>query len=340
MATLPIPQGAQIQDEPIPQGAQVQEEPQGVPIPQGAQVSMGEDSLGPIPDNLLTRIGARIKGNLNIPQQIRNVSQGVSEGIQNIKEGGPHRLPEVWEALKQYGKPENVIGDLISAYIMGGADAEPSTEVPSTSHAMSKLSELVGNSKSSIMGHASQIMGKVAKYLEANPEANVHEGEIGPEREVPKAPRGQKERMENMSIKEMMQYDLDKSERAAAAERYEANTPSLPKGELVRRFTDGPKYVYRARSIGEEGIPKTTGSASATNSKAEATTYLAGREAFEGKPQELVRIDLNKLDSQDYTSRPHPNGSQWYIFHKDIPEDAVEILQSKSKQATASSSDK
>jgi KTSC domain-containing protein len=85
----------------------------------------GYDALGPIPDNLSTRIGRRIKGNLDVPAQLQGAASAVSAGLKNIKEGGPSQLPAFLDAFKQYKKPENVIGDAVSAYVAGGASDVP-----------------------------------------------------------------------------------------------------------------------------------------------------------------------------------------------------------------------
>ncbi|HUD64663.1 MAG TPA: hypothetical protein VMQ17_08800 [Candidatus Sulfotelmatobacter sp.] len=93
--------------------------------------SLGSDMFGSIPDNLYTRIGARIKENLDIPKQIAGASDAISAGIQRIKDGGwedafnfiskkDSQLPAFRQALRdEFSKPENVIGDALSAYILG-----------------------------------------------------------------------------------------------------------------------------------------------------------------------------------------------------------------------------
>jgi hypothetical protein len=89
-----------------------------------APAGIGYDRLGPIPDTLVTRIGRRIEQNFN-PKQIPAAADAITAGLKNIKEGGPSQLPAFLEALKQYKKPENVIGDAASAYLASGAPELP-----------------------------------------------------------------------------------------------------------------------------------------------------------------------------------------------------------------------
>jgi hypothetical protein len=83
--------------------------------------SLGRDALGEIPNNFVTRIGHRIKENLDIPAQIGHAADAITEGIKNIKNGGPSKMPEFIAALKQYADPEKLAADLITGYITAGA---------------------------------------------------------------------------------------------------------------------------------------------------------------------------------------------------------------------------
>jgi hypothetical protein len=81
-----------------------------------------------------------------------------------------------------------------------------------------------------------------------------------------------------------------------------------------------PKYAYRLRNAGEQGIPVKNEHAQASISKDEILPYAAHRST---EPQELVRVDLNKLSPEDYEVKPGPNGHGWVRFKKEVPEDAV-----------------
>lgn len=99
--------------------------------------------------------------------------------------------------------------------------------------------------------------------------------------------------------------------------------PEPPRGTVEP--TETPRYVYRTRDVGEEGVP-TAGHAQATTSEEQARSYISGRESVQGKPQEVVRVDLNKLSPEDYETKPHPSGTDWIKFNKPLPESAVERM--------------
>src|SRR6266404_1541456 len=92
-----------------------------------------EDILGPIPDNLYTRTGTRIKQNLNVPAQIPAVADMVSGAI---KQGVGQ--PPTWQEFNQKvlqpfyqqykGKPENILGDVATAAITSGGEI-PNPEI-------------------------------------------------------------------------------------------------------------------------------------------------------------------------------------------------------------------
>ena len=80
--------------------------------------------------------------------------------------------------------------------------------------------------------------------------------------------------------------------------------------------------AYRARSVGEEGIPyRAESHAQATASQPQAESYLGPREEQTGEPQELIGIDLSQ--SPAFSAREGPGGANWYKFHGDVPESAV-----------------
>lgn len=83
-------------------------------------------------------------------------------------------------------------------------------------------------------------------------------------------------------------------------------------------------YAYRVRDVGEEGIPLRNSHAQATTSADEAGRYVESRGSVQGKPQELVRVNLDKLGKGDYELVKGPNGSKWVRFAKEVPESAIE----------------
>ena len=101
---------------------------------------------------------------------------------------------------------------------------------------------------------------------------------------------------------------------------------------LAVRVADGraelpaDRFVYRSRDLGETGVPAESHS-QATASLGEAQRYLQSRGKITGQPQELVRIDLNKLAPGDYQRLPGPNGNDWIKFTNPAPESAVEVAE-------------
>jgi hypothetical protein len=94
------------------------------------------------------------------------------------------------------------------------------------------------------------------------------------------------------------------------------NPSSLPADNFDR-------FAFRSRDVGEQGIP-TDSHSQATMSPDEAGKYLDSRGRITGKQQELVRVDLNKLQSGDYQRVAGPNGADWIRFSRPIPESAIE----------------
>jgi hypothetical protein len=77
-------------------------------------------------------------------------------------------------------------------------------------------------------------------------------------------------------------------------------------------------YVYHVRDADETGVSHTEAPA-ALPTLDEAQKALVARTAAQGKPQEIVRIDLDKLKPADYTETP-----EGIKFTHDIPEHVVE----------------
>lgn len=84
-----------------------------------------------------------------------------------------------------------------------------------------------------------------------------------------------------------------------------------------------PNYAYRVRDVGETGVPSQSHS-QATMSEGEARSYIDSRGTLTGKPQELVKIDLNKIPPDQYSKMSGPNGHDWIKFNSDVPESFVE----------------
>jgi hypothetical protein len=80
--------------------------------------------------SLYSRVGSRLREDLNIPKQAGGFAQGISEAIRDVKQrgirpAGVHRLPEVLQSLqKTYKDPANAIGDILTAVILGQGGGE------------------------------------------------------------------------------------------------------------------------------------------------------------------------------------------------------------------------
>ena len=86
---------------------------------------------------------------------------------------------------------------------------------------------------------------------------------------------------------------------------------------------DVPRFVYRARDVGEEGVPLQPGShGQATSSARDAIQYAEpGQRGLE--QGQVVRIDLSQLKPSDYVVKTHPNGQKWVRFTRPLAEDEV-----------------
>lgn len=80
--------------------------------------------------------------------------------------------------------------------------------------------------------------------------------------------------------------------------------------------------VYRARPVGQEGIPSES-HAQATASSSEAHQYAQNLEDMTGKPHEVVKVDLSKVPADKYSRLEGPHGNDWVKFHEPVSEKNV-----------------
>lgn len=88
-----------------------------------------------------------------------------------------------------------------------------------------------------------------------------------------------------------------------------------------------PHWAYRTRDVGETGVPDTDSHAHATSTLEDAKRLAPGKESVNGKPQEIVKFDLNKLKSHQYSTFSGPRGTPWIKVHGGLPEEAVEKVE-------------
>jgi hypothetical protein len=90
-----------------------------------------------------------------------------------------------------------------------------------------------------------------------------------------------------------------------------------------------PKFVYRARDVGESGVPVNNDLAQATSDPFQALKYAeAGQRG--AKAGEVVKIDLSKLKPSDYVVKTHPSGAKWIQFTRPLTEDEVSAFTGKA----------
>lgn len=93
---------------------------------------------------------------------------------------------------------------------------------------------------------------------------------------------------------------------------------------------ESPQFAYRTRDAGETGIMPLSGKAQASLDPATVQSYMEGRATAQNHPQELVRIDLSKLDPSEYSVEP--NG--YVKFKGAVPESFIEKMGSKAMSDT------
>lgn len=102
------------------------------------------------------------------------------------------------------------------------------------------------------------------------------------------------------------------------------------KQEFLKRYgavDDSGQYAYRSRDVGEQGVPSQSRSQAGLDPQ-QIKGYMPSRAQVTGKPQELVKVDLTKLNPSDYTLIKDPQGGpSWVKFNKDLPESAVDPTQ-------------
>jgi hypothetical protein len=82
-------------------------------------------------------------------------------------------------------------------------------------------------------------------------------------------------------------------------------------------------FAYRVRDVGEQGIPVYPDShAQATMDLNEPRAYGASRAGTLDRPQEIVRVDLDKAGIP-YEQTPGPNGAPWIRFKEPVPEERL-----------------
>jgi hypothetical protein len=94
---------------------------------------------------------------------------------------------------------------------------------------------------------------------------------------------------------------------------------------------EAPQFAYRTRDAGSTGIMPNSGkTAQASLDPAKVQSYQPGRAQAQNHPQELVRVDLSKLDPSEYEIKP--NG--YVNFKGPVPESFIERMGGKAAEDT------
>lgn len=97
----------------------------------------------------------------------------------------------------------------------------------------------------------------------------------------------------------------------------EGPVPPLP--GMTENVTT-PRYAYRARNVGEEGIPS-AGHAQASMSEADVRRMAPSRT---DAPQEVVKVNLDRMPPDDFTTYPRRGEPPWVKFNREMGEADVE----------------
>ena len=112
--------------------------------------------------------------------------------------------------------------------------------------------------------------------------------------------------------------------RARKAAQAAAKAPDGASGATITVPGQGevPRFVYRARTPGEVGVPDTDVPAHATSDLNQAMKYAEPGQRGEGWGQ-VVQIDLSKLKPEDFTVRKFSGDTHWVKFKRPLTEDEV-----------------
>jgi hypothetical protein len=97
----------------------------------------------------------------------------------------------------------------------------------------------------------------------------------------------------------------------------------------AHKASGAPRFVYRARDVGEAGVPLNNDAAQATSDPLQAMKYAeAGQRGAQAG--EVVKIDLSKLKPSDYVVKTHPGGAKWIQFTRPLTEDEISVFAGKT----------
>jgi hypothetical protein len=365
---VPIPQDATVgfdqpqQSQAAPTGSPTGgSASKGVPIPADATVGYGEpqqSQAAQAPPEGQTAVGSALETppikTSDIPLPSKDATGGYTD--QHIKS-----LPMDWSGLKGLG--QDLIGaakgavsgavDMVkppkdntekAIQVIGGPAALPIYHaLVAAGHTVKEATEIIGAVKD--INNSDDPLGAYAKVAQktssqGGAQAILALATEGALKAAPKVGEAAGAAYKNVSGKinpSYIQEPLQKGVRDIIADS--------AKGNPVEAAPE-PKYIYRARDVGEVGVPKPHSSShgqamtDADVAKQDAepgqrgSTGTGGNAPAEDRPQEVVRVDLNKLKPEDYrlnTARAPvvegatpARGGDKYDFPNGLPEESLE----------------
>ena len=90
--------------------------------------------------------------------------------------------------------------------------------------------------------------------------------------------------------------------------------------------SETPRYAYLVHDADAKGVPGTDAQGTTSLQEIHDQNLLQSRASSRGKTQEIIRIDLNQLSPDRYTTTKGANGKPQLTFTNPLPEDIVERL--------------
>ncbi len=292
--------------------------------------------------SFMERVCDRLHQNFDLPAQIHGVNDLVSRGVDALSHPNPDQsisgiLGRAWDNTKDaahqmydtYKDPANLAADAGTAWLthsMGEPGAPKPTAAPATETAVPAARAAGSAAKPGVLSDAMRVVSpKLANMADAVTSGKW--GDLVPER-VQAAGRLAKHFLGDDAA-------IDTKPPTPAAptgppklwgKRIPSETPpASPAPAQASAPAPAPRYAFRARDVGEQGVPSQSPS-QATMSEGEARGYMQSRSEIQGKPQQLVRVNLSQLDPSDYQETPGPRGNSWIKFNRDLPESSVEPM--------------
>lgn len=126
----------------------------------------------------------------------------------------------------------------------------------------------------------------------------------------------------NQDLLDQLQASLEKAASIKAQKNAGVTLPD----------SNTPRFVYRARDFGEEGVPLKQSHAQAGSNFDRILQYA---EPGQRGPDwgQVIRIDLSKLDPKDFVAKAGPTGETWVQFKRPLSENEVTPMTGQNASA-------